>query len=221
MKLLSRAERKAMRAALREQQRALRSSLAVRIAEQRRQPLFVEAEARRRKQRQRRLLAILIVLLLLLLLRFDCAEGPQAPAAPAVVEAEPPEPPKKAKKAPKKRKVKLEGKVEPSDRGKMATEPAPPPAWLSQFRLQVAARSTRLAACFNGAEKPGALRWSALVHAQSGRVTESAVEPVFRGVSLDEKQEVCLIGVLTDPAYKLDEPDPEAAARRVSLIFEF
>ena len=66
-----------------------------------------------------------------------------------------------------------------------------------------------------------ALRWSALVHAKSGKVTESVVEPAFRGATLDERQTKCLIEGLTAAPYNLTEPDDQAAPRRVSIIFEF
>ncbi len=209
------------KAALRAERRALRERLRERVAAQRNHPALATALARRRKRRQRALaIAACILLLLLALMRCEC--DPPPPPAPVVTEPvtaplignTTPAPPKKPKRA-------LKGTIEASDRGAMAVEPTEAPAWLQQFRLQVAARSPKLAACFNGAERPGALRWSALVHAQSGRVSESVVEPVFRGVELDQEQHDCLVARLTETPFKLDEPSPQAAARRVSLIFEF
>lgn len=222
MNQLTRQERKAKRTLLRHQRQDLRRQLKVQRREQeaayRAQPAVVKARARRR---QRRMLVLAIILLIiLLLLRLDCSAKPSSgkPKALPIAQQKQEQPPKKAhRRKPKK----LKGKVQGSARSAMAIEPMDPPLWLPQFRLQVSSRSPRLAACLIGTDWPGAMRWSALVHAQSGRVTESVVEPVFRGVSLDEDQLACLIKGLTEQPYVLDEPDPQAAARRVSLIFEF
>jgi hypothetical protein len=215
-KVPSRAVRRAMREKLRAQAKAS-------VAAYQSQPQVAAAIAKRkRKQRQRRLFLLLLLLLLLLLIRCECEEEPALP--PVVDIDDDPEPEVKKKPSAKKRrkpKAKLEGEIDGSDRDEMQIEQLGPPSWLPQFRLQVAARSPRLAACFIGSEKPGALRWSALVHAQSGRVTESEIEPVFRGSGIDNRQHACLVKGLTEPKFLLDEPDPDAAARRVSLIFEF
>lgn len=207
----------------RAQRRALRAAVAAKVAAFQSRPAVKEVHLQAKRRRQRRTLALLIaILLLLLMMRCECTEEP---AAPVVVEPTLPEPPQPKKPGPARKPkvppVVLEGTVDGSERDTMAVEPTTPPAWLPQFRLQVSARSPKLAACFIGTEKPGALRWSALVHARSGRVTESVVEPVFRGVSLNNAQHDCLVKGLTEPAFALDEPDPQAAARRVSLIFEF
>jgi hypothetical protein len=207
----------------RAERRALRDRAAAQVLAFQNRPQIKEAMLRARRHRQQRTLALLIaILLLLLLMRCECTEEPEAPAVVEPTLPEPP-PPKKpvAPKRPKTPPVVLEGTVPASERDTLAVEPTTPPTWLPQFRLQAAARSPRLAACFNGSEKPGALRWSALVHARSGRVSESVIEPVFRGVSINDAQTDCLIKGLTEPPFALDEPDPQAAARRVSLIFEF
>jgi hypothetical protein len=205
---------------------ARRSAMHARLADQKRALMATPAyaavlAARRRRTRRRLAIAAAILLVLWLLSRCECEE----PAAPVVVEVDagtpaPPPAPKAAKPKPKP-PVKLDGNIDGSDRPAMVVDPQPTPPWLDQFRMQVAARSAVLAACFNGVEKPGALRWSALVHAKSGRVTESVVEPVFRGVTLTPDQIECLIAGLSDPPFKLDEPDERAGARRVSLVFEF
>lgn len=226
MSASSRLQREQRRAALRAGQRKLRQRLqaqmAAQVEAQRNNPLFVAALERRRKRRRRRQLvaAILAALLLLLLARCECDEPPAEPAV--LEEAEPAPAPKPPPPAPKpKRKRPLEGTLEPSERDSLAVEATAPPPWLPQFRLQVAARSPRLATCFNGADRPGALRWTALVHARSGRVSESVIEPVFRGVQLEQSQHDCLVEGLADPPFQLDAPADETTARRVSLIFEF
>ena len=181
-------------------------------------PMFVAAAQKRKRRRQRNtLIALIIVLLLLLLSRCECDpvedEGPAGPDA-AVVVVDTPEIVPEALTSGK-------GRTQKTKRPALKVEPPPPPPWLDQFRLQVAARSPRLATCLNGNERPGAMRLSGLVHAKSGRVTAAVVEPVFRGSSLSERQLECLVKELTTQSYRLDEPNPSAAARRVSLIFEF
>jgi len=221
MKLPTRAEKRARRTELRGQRSALRARIKADVAALKADPVFVKARARRR--RRRAITAGIIIALILLLLRIDCADGPAPEPVASVgdVVEDPVRPKAPSSPKPKRKKRPLDGKLEGSGRAGFDVDAQPPPPWLAQFRLQVAARSPRLAACFNGAERPGALRWSALVHARSGRVTESEVEPVFRGVTLEDKQLDCLIKGLSGQPYVLDDPDPEAAPRRVSLIFEF
>jgi hypothetical protein len=221
--LPSRAERRALRQQLKAQQQATKAAMRAQLDEVKARPDIAEALERARQKRLRRRLALLVAILLLLLLRLDCACEP-VPAPPVEpVAQEPPEPEPKPKRERKLRpkKPSFAGKVKKNDRDAMEVKPPPPPSWLGQFRLQVAARAPRLASCFEGNERPGALRWSALVHAKSGKVTESIVEPAFRGASLDDRQTKCLIEGLTAAPYNLTEPDDQAAPRRVSLIFEF
>lgn len=226
-----RSRRGARGAAPRAQQRALRerlrAQLAAQLAAQRQSPLFRKAEERRQRRRRRWLIAgLLAALLLLLLARCEC-EDPPAPPLPDVIEPEvesASEPPPPVRKPPRPRP--LEGTIDQSARDTLKVDATTPPSWLPQFRLQVAARSRRLATCFNGVEKPGALRWTALVHPRSGRVSESELEPVFRGVELSQSQHDCLVKGLSDPPFRLDLPsgaasDEESSGRRVSLIFEF
>ena len=217
------AKRERWRTLLRVQRQALRDKNRVQIDAQRAQPSFLKTRAKQRRRRMQQLALVLLVILLLLLLRLDCTDVPSTASVsqPAAVEIEPKAAELPKKPLPRKPQLKLVGQIKASDRASMALESLEPPPWLPQFRLQVAARSPRLASCFDGAERSGALRWSALVHARAGRVTESVVEPVFRGVNLEEAQLDCLVKGLSELPYVLDEPDPQAAARRVSLIFEF
>jgi hypothetical protein len=219
-----RLQRERHRAALRAAKLQLRQRLRAQVEAQRHNPLFVAALERRQKRRRRRRLvaALVAALLLLLIARCECDEPPLAPAPVEV--AEPELAPAPVRLPPKKRpkgKRPLEGKLEASGRSGLEVDATAPPPWLGQFRLQVAARSPRLAACFIGADRPGALRWTALVHAKSGRVTESVLEPMFRGGQLDEAQHDCLVNALVEQPFKLDASAEEAAARRLSLIFEF
>lgn len=213
------------RAALREEQRRLRERLRAQLAERMRDPRIATLlEKKRARQRRRRIAAALVaLLLLLLLLLLRCEpEAPvidEPPSEEPVTEALAPKPPP----TPTKRRpprAPLEGKIAPSERTGLEVEATSPPPWLAQFRLQVAARSPRLATCFNGVEKPGALRWTALVHARSGRVSESELEPALRGAELEDAQVECLVRGLSEPPYQLDAGD-ESEARRVSLVFEF
>lgn len=207
--------------------RATRARLKARVEEQMRAPAFAPLlERRARAKRRRRIATLLAILLLLLLLLIECDP---APAGPAVVQPPTPEvvvddtvtPPKKKPVRKKRRRKPLTGKIDGSERADVDVEPPAPPSWLPKFRLQVAARSPRLAACFNGSEQPGAMRWTALVHAPTGRASDSVLEPVFRGASVDNTQRECLEAALSEPRYRLPEPDPSAVARRVSIIFEF
>lgn len=212
------------RAALREDQRRLRERLRAQLEERKRDPRIAALlEKKRLRQRRRRIAAALVsVLLFLLLLRCECEEPvalePLVEEPPVEVLA-PAAPPTPTKRRPPR--APLAGKIAPSERTRLEVDATRPPPWLSQFRLQVAARSPRLATCFNGVEKPGALRWTALVHARSGRVSEPVLEPAFRGGELETSQVECLVRGLSNPPYNLDAGDDEAEARRVSLIFEF
>jgi len=224
-----RAKRKEARRRLRQDAQATRAELKARIDVQMSSPAFAPLLARRaRAKRNKRIAALVALLLLLLLLLIECEPEPVAPAVvekpPAVAQEEPVAVAPK-KRVPKRNRRPLKGKIKGSDRSGVDVEPPPPPSWLPKFRLQVAARSPRLAACFNGAEEPGAMRWTTLVYAPSGRAADSVLEPVFRGASIDNAQRECLEQALTSPPYRLQEPgaEPEdgAVGRRVSIIFEF
>ena len=58
------------------------------------------------------------------------------------------------------------------------TEAQPPPEWIDEFRLQATARSPRLAQCFEGTDRPGALRWVAALNPETGTVSDQELEPV-------------------------------------------
>jgi hypothetical protein len=159
---------------------------------------------------------LIAVLLLLLLLRSCPAEEPAAPevpvvVAPAVVPAPPPAP-----------------LPPPAPTGRVATRgrpsfetpvPAPLP-WVSSFRMQVAARSPRLAECFVGADRPGKLKWTASVSPVDGRVSEHVLEPMLVTDAISGEQRACVLGVLSDPPYRLDD-DGRTTPSRVGVVIEF
>lgn len=215
----TRTERRAMRADLRANQRALRAEMKSKGRELRRNPEVMRLISRRRRRLLIRIL--LVVILIYLLLQLDC-RGDTAVELPSLNEIATEQidaPLRQIRK--RKQRRKLSGKVKSEQRGNLALDLSSVPPWLDAFRLQVAARSPRLARCFEGNERPGAMRLSALVNAGSGRMSEPAIEPAFRGADLTSTQEKCLLRVLASQPYKLGADAPQAASRRVSLIFEF
>lgn len=184
----------------------------------RRRALVERVRARRpARQRSRPSVGWLVaaILLLILLLR-ECrcdqapaeapvgAPTPSASAVPGPVEPSPPPTPRVARLP------------------RPAFEaPAPQPVpWLASFRMQVAARSPRLAACFVGAAAPGALKWTALVDPVGGRTSDHAFEPMLRTGELTSAERACVLAALTEPAYRLDA-DARSTPSRVSLVLEF
>ena len=163
------------------------------------------------------LLALLI--LLLLLSRCACVEEPTVeeppppPPTPASGELVEPEPaPPEGPPPPPVNKI---------DRPSMESEPAPALPWLDAFRLQVSARSPRLAQCFVGADRPGRLRWRAAVEPGRGLVSEQQVEPMLIQDALTNEQKDCVVAVLADPPYQLDPGDGPSTPSRVSMVIEF
>lgn len=197
--------RKAQRAAMRDRQAAIREKLEKRRQDgppKRRNPWIVVS-------------AVLFVLLLLSLLR-PCREEPEPLECPVCpdgegepVEVEEPERP-------------LTGRIPSKPRPAMSTPAARPLPWLSAFRMQVEARSPRLAQCFEGSPQPGSLKWTTSVEPRAGRVSASELEPMLLGTTLTSEQRTCVLGVLTEPAYNLpvgeDEPSTPA---KVGLVIEF
>lgn len=203
MKREAKRQLRARRAALREKIRAQRAAL-----------------RRARRPRKRRRWVLLALLLLLLLLReCNCDPAPTPvgpgtpppPVPPIVTEPPPPSPP-----APKPVKAKIRRRRRPA-----MTTPAPPrKLWLDDFRLQVAARSLRLSNCFQGADRPGAVRWSCALDPRSGEVSDQRFEPIGR-TPIDAAQRRCLKKALAEPAYRLDPGEDAPTPDRVSLVLEF
>lgn len=212
--------RRAMRERRRELRREVRKLRRQTRAHAGRIPAVQKEKQRRRRRRLTALLAVL--LLSLLLTRCECQPAPAIPPepepAPEVVHEEPePAPAKKAEV--KKKPLKATTKRQPRAGYEEAARAGPP--WLEDFRLQVAARSGRLAQCFTGSERPGALRWSTAVDPESGAVADHEVEPVGPSAELSLDQRRCLVGVLSDPVYRLTDQQKQGLPSRISLVIEF
>ncbi len=217
-----------------ERKAALRRSLGLLRQEARERadqhPAVQRARAQRRRRRALGLIAVL--LFLLLLSRCECERLPPPPPEPGKVEV-PAAPEKPKAPAPAPARVKrppLHARATPVQRGGLATSARGAPVWLEELRTQVSARSPRLAHCFNGAERPGALRWTASVNPASGWVSEHELEPVGQAVDLSRAQRDCLVLGLSGPAYRLSGAlqgalqgarSATALPERISLVIEF
>ncbi len=212
-----------MSAGIRQQRRALRKTMAElrRQARAQVEQLPAVKKARQRRRRKQSGALLLCLLLVALFARCQCDDPP--PPAPIPPTIGTPEPPKPAPppKLPAPKPGPLKGKLDKQQRGKFGNDLRDRPAWLEDFHLQVSARSGRLAACFTGAERPGALRWAAALNAHSGRVADHEVEPLGSTEGLSTTQRECLVKVLSEPAYKLKVPASEDLPRRVGLVIEF
>ena len=161
---------------------------------------------------------VLTLFLLLLLLLQDCSCGPgDAPDSDTDVceceaeEAEPEEVPPPP----------LTGRIKRQDRPEYKTAKPATLNWLDEFRMQVAARSPRLAKCFVGVQQPGQLKWSTSVEPDKGRVSAHSLEPMLQTIPLNREEKACVLGVLEDPPYKLETGDEPATPSRVGLVLEF
>lgn len=183
----------------------------------RRDELKRRMEERKRKKRKRRSRLALLVLLLLLLLvsRCNCVEETvpeQGAGAVPELTTEPSSPPEPLPIRPPIKRIERPG---------FETKPAAPLPWIASFRLQVSARSPRLADCFVGAERPGRLRWSSAVDPVRGQVSEQRLEPVSAWDTLTQEQTECVKAVLAEPAYSLEHGDGPSTPSRVSMVIEF
>lgn len=181
-------------------------------------PAFKAArEAIARRRRNRRRVAASLTLLLLLLLLIDCEGKPGG--KPALAKATPIAKktalPKPTPRSP------LQARLEPQKRPGYTLDARPGPDWLDDFRLQVAARSPRLAECFNGSERGGRLRWTVSVDSKTGTVADHDFEPLGASANMGSKQASCAAGVLSNPGYVLKDPPQEALPNRVSIVLEF
>ena len=166
-----------------------------------------EGERRRRWQ---------LLLLLLLLLLLVCVRAPSPPAVPPTLSVEPAAV-ARALPAPEPPVAPVARKARPRFESK-APEPLP---WLASFRLQVAARSPRLAECFAGAARPGALKWTAAVEPRHGHVSDHTVEPTLSSDELTGTQRACVLAVLSAPPYQLEADAPPSTPSRVGMVIEF
>ncbi|MEN0064902.1 MAG: hypothetical protein AAGA48_22345 [Myxococcota bacterium] len=183
-----------------------------------------ERKAARPKERKGdriwRWIALILAILLLLLLFRECEEAPElepegvgtvGPALavevvsdPAPVVVEPPPP-----------------RVVRRDRPNLVPPPPTPPNWLVAFRMQVSARSPRLAECFEGMGRPGQIKWTASVEPTTGRVGDHVIEPLLFTGELSKPERSCIETVLAEPDYRLPPVDPDSMPSRVSLVLEF
>lgn len=171
---------------------------------------------RRSEPRRKRYLLLLLLALLLLLLLRDCEEEPAISVSKVEVlsmagaglggpaAASPPK----------------SSRLVRQDRPAYATADPGPLPWVEALRLQVAARSPRLATCFVGVPRPGALRWSAAVEPHQGRVSDSVLEPVLATEPLKREQRECVLAVLSEPVYRLGG-ETRGTPVRLSLVVEF
>lgn len=180
-------------------------------------PMVREARARRRIRRG---VIAGILVLLALLSRCECGQPP--PAEP-VAEA-PKEPPKPAPRpAAKPKPKKLQATTDRNDRGAYTGEARAKASWVDEYRLQVAARSSRLSACFTGVDKPGALRWTASLNPETGTVSDHDLEALASSSPIWKKERECLIQALSTPPYNLpaDAREAEGIPTRMSIVIEF
>jgi hypothetical protein len=210
-----------LRRELRQRKKELRRS--VELMKQAARERVAQVPSVRREKRRRRIrraVTIAALLLLAMLTRCECEPSPPAPPPEPVVETTPREkPPKPAPPASKPKA--LSDRMERQRRGRYQNEAQTSPSWLDDFRLQVAARSPRLARCFSGTERPGALRWTAAVNAASGSVSDHVLEAVGTGGDPSGKQRDCVLGVLSSPAYRLKPEQKQDLPGRVSIVIEF
>lgn len=224
----SREARREARRALELRKAEARARLAAARDEAREALRARRAEGRRRRSLRRRLVLLAILILLYLLLRCcDCdpppVPGPVEPdAAPtpgALLDAAPPPPPVAPPDPPKRRPAPI--RVAPTARPDFENPAPRPPDWLAALRLQVAARGPRLARCFEGAERPGALRWSAAVDVPRGSVSDHRFEPVLTGADLSAELRGCLAAALSLPRYTLPADGAPAGPARFDVVIEF
>jgi hypothetical protein len=173
------------------------------------------------RRRRRLALAVPPLLLIAALLRCDC-EKAQPVKGQAQVETRKAReivarsrPPRKSGPAP------LAGEVERRPRPGYETSPQLPPDWIDEFRLQATARSPRLAQCFEGSDRPGALRWVAALNPETGTVSDQELEPVGPRSGLTPEQRLCVARALSNPGYRLSAPPARPFPERVSLVIEF
>lgn len=210
-----RARREELRAELKRRREAGQHRLQEKLRERR----AAAGGGATRRRRWWLLLLLLLLLLLALLRTCSCSQvAPEpelpervvgsvsAPAEAAVVEPAP---------------LVQRGRITRQDRPEFQSALPEPLPWLAAFRMQVSARSPRLAECFVGAARPGALKWTALVEPAAGRVSEQSLEPTLLSDALTRQQRLCVQGVLAEPPYALETAGERSTPSRVGLVIEF
>ena len=166
------------------------------------------------------LLAIVILIIFLFLLR-DCEKTalqgkidsrPIQETAETSAKLQPPQKPRL-------------GRIAKQSRNNYKIAPQKSLPWMDEFRLQVAARSARLAKCFVGVERPGSLDWSCTVNPKSGVIFEQEIEMTQVGATLSQDQENCISSVLADPGYHFNESvnpsETHNLSHRLRMVIEF
>ncbi len=215
--------RRSLRARRQEVKRDLRRNLADMRARARDRVQALRTRQDPNRRRRRLALAVPPLLVIAALLRCDCERQPaklpepvQAQAGPKAPPAAPaPRPPRPRGRAP------LAGEVDRRPRPGYQTGAQPPPTWIDEFRLQATARSPRLAQCFEGTDRPGALRWVAALNPETGSVSDQDLEPVGPHTALTVEQRACVARALATPGYRLTRPPNQPFPERVSLVIEF
>lgn len=210
-----------LREAVRARAKALRESVGLRRRQLRAQVDQLPAVRRERtRKRRRRALVTALLLLLLCLIRCDC--DPVVPVPGVGEKTQPEVKPKAPVDAGTPKPRPFRAKVDPQPRPGFSGDDPNAPKWLDDFRLQVAARSPRLGACFTGTERPGALRWTTAVNPESGAVSDHLIEPLGTGGDLQNEQRTCVIRALSAPAYRLGAAaQKQGLPNRVSIVIEF
>ena len=175
-----------------------------------------EKTDRKKAGQPRWLVPVLLLVILMLLVRECTREEPpevvQIPdCPPAECEGEPAKPPP----------PKFTGRNARQDRPAFDTPSTKPPPWIASFRMQVAARSPRLAECFVGAVTPGRLKWTSSVEPHDGHVSDHLLEPVLTSADLSRQERECVLDVLSDPPYRLEVGEERATPSRVGIVIEF
>lgn len=212
-----REQRQAMRLRQIELRKSLR--LAGRQARERIEQLPAVRRARARR-RLRRTLGVALLLLLASCMRCEC-ERPYPAEVPKVEAKRAPEPQVAPPVLAPARREPLRAQIKPQARASYPGHEQASPGWIDEFRLQVAARSPRLAQCFTGSDRPGTLRWTASVNPRSGTASDHELEPVGASAELRRGQHECVVRALSSPSYRLTAPEGESLPRRVSLVIEF
>ena len=202
-----RSQLKAMRSQAREARARLRAQVKA-------HPLVQKA---RRRRRVRRAVMTAILLLLLLLIRCDCGAPPvvETKSVDAGVDAG-----ARVMLTPPKKSRREAISAVKHQRSPWETDTRPGPAWLESFRMQVAARSPRLAECFSGSERPGALRWGVAVNPVQGTVSDHSFEPLG-AAEITQAQRECLTRVLSSPRYQVAAEEVAGVPPQVTLTLEF
>ena len=205
---------------LRARRREMRLKLKERRARVKKQIQKTKSPLTQKYQKHRMLIALSLLALLLALISKECnCETQQrtsapVPAPPFTKSPKPSQPKTKTRAQPKGR---LETRIRPTYK----SLPPKPQHWVANFKLQVAARSPRLATCFEGSEQPGALKWIATIAPAQGEVLNQDFETFLGAIEISKQQRACLEQVLKSPAYRLPKAKANSPSSRIGIVIEF